>query len=300
MRIAVTGMRGQLATALAEAGRAADATISLIGRPQLDLLDTTTIAPAFQHIDADVVINAAAYTAVDAAEAERDQALAINATAAGVLAEVTAARGIPLIQISTDYVFDGNGSRPYLETDAPGPQTVYGQSKLEGERRVAAANPRHAILRTSWVYSPWGHNFVRTVLRLAATRPELTIIHDQHGCPTYAPDLAEACLHIARRLIQASDDDPVWGITHIAGSGTTTWFDFATEILARAANGERPIPKIRPIESQDYPTPARRPLNSRLDCTRADVVFGVRLPHWTSGVERCLGRLSTSDQEIRT
>ena len=200
MRLAVTGREGQVATALARAGALAGIEVVRLGRPELDLERPETIAPALQAVRPDVVVSAAAYTAVDQAESEPERARRINAQAPGVLAEAAARLGAPIVHLSTDYVFDGEKRAPYTEADATGPVTVYGATKLQGEQAVAAGHPRHVILRTAWVYAPWGKNFVRTMLRLAEAREEVGVVADQHGCPTYAPDIADAVLAIAAAL----------------------------------------------------------------------------------------------------
>lgn len=288
----VVGSTGQLARSLALA--AADhPTLNLVamGRPSLDLLDRGLLVSALKLARPTIVINAAAYTAVDRAENEQEQASAINCEGAGALAEVTMRFEIPLIHISTDYVFDGRKTGAYLETDAPNPQTVYGRSKLAGEERVAAANPRHLILRTSWVYSAFGSNFVKTMLRLAGERTELRVVADQYGNPTHAGDLASAILQAASQLARKGADGDVWGLYHVAGQGHTTWHGFAQAIVAAAVRyGGKQIP-VRAIGTADFPTPAQRPANSRLNCDKFTKVFGLRLPPWTDGVDRCVRQL---------
>ena len=238
----------------------------------------------------DVIINSAAYTAVDKAESEAPAALALNRDGARMLAEAAAKRGAAIIHISTDYVFDGSKPAPYLEDDPTGPINVYGWSKLEGEQAVVGANARHVIARTSWVYSPTGANFVKTMLRLAGERKELRIVDDQIGNPTYAPHLAKALLQIARSVLE---DEPGqrWGTYHLAGAGTVSWCGFAREIFRVSATLGGPSADVAPIATADYPTPARRPANSRLDCSKAESTFGVVLPDWRAGVHDCVVRL---------
>ncbi len=292
LRLVVTGREGQVVRSLIEAAPAAGIEVIALGRPDLDLAHPETIAAAIAAARPDVVVNAAAYTAVDQAEAEPEVAHLINATAAGAVAEAAAALGVPVIQISTDYVFDGTAGVPYGEEAAVGPTGVYGASKLAGEWAVAAANPDHVILRTAWVYAPFGKNFVRTMLRLGETRDEVRVVSDQHGCPTYAPDIAEAVIQVARNLKASPGDKTLRGVFHMAGAGETTWAGFAEAIFAfSGARGGRAV-KVVPIPSHEYPTPARRPANSRLDCERLARVHHVRLPAWPEALQRCLARLA--------
>ncbi len=193
--------------------------------------------------------------------------------------------GVPVIQLSTDYVFDGSKPTPYVETDATAPLSVYGASKLAGEEAVAAANPRHVILRTAWVYSARGSNFLLSMLRLARERPKLAIVDDQHGSPTHAADIAAGVVTVARTL---ADGGGATGVFHMTAGGETSWCGFAREILAASARLGGPSVPVEPIATADYPTPARRPRNSRLDCTRIAETYGIRLPHWTAAVERCV------------
>lgn len=283
LRLVVIGTQGQLARSLAEI-TGADISVTCIGRPQLDLAHPGGIAAALADLQADVVVNAAAYTAVDKAESEADLAFRINRDGAGAVAAVCAMRDLPLIHISTDYVFDGTKAGAYHEEDACNPQGVYGASKLAGEQAVQAAKPDAVILRTAWVHSPFGNNFVKTMLRLSAERDRLRVVADQHGSPTYAPDLAVAIITIARQMA-ASRGMP--GIFHLAGTGATTWRDFAVAVMAAAGRG---IP-VDPITTADYPTPARRPANSVLATGRIEAAYSVCLPSWQEGVTRCVARL---------
>ncbi len=219
--------------------------------------------------------------------------MAVNGAGAGAVAEAARALGVPIVQISTDYVFDGSKGAPYVETDPTGPLNAYGRSKLAGEQAVAAANPDHAILRTSWVYAAEGKNFLRTMLALAETRPELKIVADQRGAPGYAPDLADAVLKVCRNLLAVPEDRALRGVFHMTGAGEATWADFAEAIFAGAAARGGKAAKVTPIPTTDYPTPAARPLNSRLDCTKLQRVHGVTLPAWRDGLERCLDRVFT-------
>lgn len=284
LRIAVIGMQGQLARALAEAGNAAVA-VTCIGRPQLDLAKPESVAAALAAQPADLVVNAAAYTAVDRAESEPDLALAINRDGAAAVAAACARRRLPLIHLSTDYVFDGTKAAPYREDDSCQPQGVYGRSKLAGEQAVQAACPGAVILRTAWLHSPFGGNFVRTMLRLAGEGQALRVVADQKGSPTYAPDLAAAILAMAPPL--AGGDAALSGIFHLAGAGAASWHDFAVAIMAAAG---RTVP-VTAITTADYPTPAKRPANSVLDTAKIAAAYGIRLPPWQDGLRRCVARL---------
>ena len=290
IRVAVTGREGQVVRALMERGPAAMADVVPLGRPALDLADPAGLLDAFRSEMPDVIVNAAAYTGVDKAESESEQAWAINAAGAKAVAEAAAALGVPVIQISTDYVFDGTLDRPYREEDLTAPLGIYGQSKRAGEEAVAAATLNHAILRTAWVYSPFGANFVKTMLRVAAGRDELTVVADQRGCPTSALDMADAILRVARNLVERPDAD-LRGTFHMSGTGETSWADFAKAIFAASAAAGGPSARVKPITTAEYPTPARRPANSRLDCAKLERVHGVALPAWQGAVERCVTRL---------
>lgn len=268
-------------------------TLIALGRPQLDLERLETIAPAIIASRPDVIVNAAAFTAVDLAESQEDAARLVNGTAAGEVAKAAAALGKPVIQISTDYVFDGSLERPYLEDDRVAPISAYGRSKLDGERAVAAATPNHAILRTAWVYSPFGKNFVRTMLRVAETRNEVGVVADQAGCPTNALDIADAVFAVARNLAERPDDPALRGVFHMGAQGDAVWADVAEAIFAeREALGGNPI-QVKRIATADYPTPATRPANSRLDSSRLAEIHGVTLPHWQGALAACVRRLLT-------
>ncbi|MBN9600193.1 MAG: dTDP-glucose 4,6-dehydratase [Afipia sp.] len=289
--ILVTGKSGQLACCLRDAaGRRKMALVS-IGRPDLDLAAGSDIDDVVARIAPSAIINAAAYTAVDKAEAEPQSAYMINCDAAARLAAVARKMDIPFVHVSTDYVFDGNKPSPYDEADRPAPLGVYGQSKLAGEAAVMDACPHAVVIRTSWLYSPYGHNFVRTMLRLAAAPNIVRVVGDQVGTPTSAVDLADGLLKIAQRLI-AEQADHLSGVYHLAGRGETSWHGFAQDIFAGLARRGQPVPELQTITAEDYPTPARRPRNSRLDSSRAERVFQVRLPPWQNSLEDCLDRLA--------
>jgi dTDP-4-dehydrorhamnose reductase len=293
MRILVTGVSGQIARSLAEASRGlADAEVRLAGRPELDLTRPQSILPAMVAFRPDVVVNAAAYTAVDRAEAEPDLAHAVNCEGARAVAEAAAQLQAPVIQLSTDYVFDGRSRAPYREADETAPLNVYGRSKLAGERAVAEANPRHLILRTSGVYAPYGANFVRTMLRRAAEGGTLSVVDDQVTCPTFAPDISEAILTIARRWADGGWRAEHAGVTHLAGPDAVSWHAFAERVVAGARDRGGRWVSVAPIKTAQYPAPARRPANSRLATERLSAVFGIRLPRLEESLARCLDQLA--------
>ncbi len=285
MSILVIGGAGQLATALA--GLAGPA-VRQAGRPGLDFDRPDTVRTAFRDAQPALVVNAAAWTAVDAAEAEPDAARRANTDGPALLAALCADAGIPLIHVSTDYVFDGLKGAPYVETDPTSPTGVYGATKLDGERAVLAANPRSVVLRTSWVYSATGKNFVRTML--GAKAPRLRVVADQLGCPTAALDLARAVLDVAS-LLQAGWRDEYAGVFHAAGTGWTSWHGLAVATFEEAARHGRPAPPVDAIATADWPTPARRPPDSRLDCSKLSDVFGVTLPAWRPSLAQVVDAL---------
>lgn len=290
MKIAVTGAKGQVATALAErAGPCVE--IVTLARPAFNLEDRASVLAGLEAARPDAVVNAAAYTAVDKAESEEDVATRVNGDGAGYVAEAAARLGVPLLHLSTDYVFDGALDRPYCEDAPTGPTGAYGRSKLLGEQRVAESGAESVILRTAWVYSPFGANFVRTMLRLNEVRDEVAVVADQRGNPTSALDIADALLAIAVRL--KSDPSPTLrGVFHMTGAGDATWADFAEEIFAAAqARGRRPT-RVKRIATADYPTPARRPPNSRLDNAKLKREYGLVLPDWRASVAQCCARLT--------
>jgi dTDP-4-dehydrorhamnose reductase len=295
LRIAVTGTAGQVVRALDERAGGHAVTMLPLGRPGLDLAAPESVAPALRAARPDAVVNAAAYTAVDKAESEAGLALAVNGAGAGAVAEAAAVLGIPVLQLSTDYVFDGTGDRPWREDDPTAPLGSYGRSKLAGEAAVRHATRDHAILRTAWVYSPFGQNFVRTMLRLARTRETVTVVADQHGCPTSALDLADGLLRVARNLVERPAEAGLRGTFHMAGAGDTSWCDFARAVFAAAAVRGGPSARVEPIATADYPTPAQRPRNSRLDCGKLARVHGVALPPWPGSLDACVARLLESD-----
>jgi dTDP-4-dehydrorhamnose reductase len=296
--ILVTG-GGQLATALDGAAAARGVALVRVARPAFDFDRPDMIGAAIERVAPSVIVNAAAYTRVDAAETDREAAWRANADGPRLLAEWTAARDMPLIHISTDYVFDGLKGLPYIETDTVLPQGVYAESKLAGERAALAANPRTIVLRTSWVYAATGHNFVRTMLALGATRCRLRVVADQKGCPTAAADLAEAILTIIAIWGRSGWSATDGGIYHAAGSGWTTWHGLAEAIFADAARLGRRAPAVEAITTADWPTPARRPPDSRLDCARLEARFGVRLPDWRASLARTITAIIGAKEQVR-
>lgn len=285
MKILISGQHGQVSR---ELQRRLSATCELVvlGRDQLDLAHPHQIRQQVQRVRPDLIINAAAHTAVDQAESEPEAAFAINATAPGILAEEALALDIPLIHYSTDYVFDGSKSEPYNEADAPNPLGVYGKSKLAGEQAITAVQGKHLILRTSWVYSSHGRNFLLTMQRLLQEKPELRIVADQIGAPTWAGTIANSTLALIERW-QAGQIG-AWGTYHLTAQGETSWFGFAQAIGEALRQQGKPCATLVPIPSSDYPTPAARPLNSRLDCTRLKREWAVSQPDWQTALRECL------------
>ncbi|MFC3526993.1 dTDP-4-dehydrorhamnose reductase [Paracoccus mangrovi] len=277
----VFGRSGQVATELARLAPEA----RFLGRDAADLTDPEACARAIRDSGCAMVINAAAYTAVDRAETDADIARAVNADAPAAMARAAAALGVPFLHISTDYVFDGSGTQPWVETDPTGPLGVYGATKLAGERDIAAAGGQWAVMRTSWVFSAHGANFVKTMLRLGAERDELRVVADQHGGPTPAADIAQACLTMAEAM---RADASRGGIYHFSGAPDTSWAGFACEIMAQAGLSCH----IVDISTSDYPTPARRPANSRLNCAAISRDFGIARPDWRAGLAKVLQELN--------
>ncbi len=287
--ILVTGGSGQLASSLNQCG---GPRIHRVGRPEFDFDRPDSIESSFRRIAPAAVVNAAAWTAVDAAESDPEGAARANRDGPAALAALCRQAAIPLIHVSTDYVFSGDKGEPYTEADPVSPTGVYGRTKAEGEQAVLAANPRSIILRTSWVYSATGKNFVRTMLNAGAKNPTLKVVGDQCGGPTSADDLAAAIIDILVQIEAGGWKDSYAGIYHAAGAGETTWHGLAVATLEDAAKHGRAMPQVIAIRTEDWPTPAKRPADSRLDCGKLEQVFGVRLPAWrrslTSTVERLL------------
>jgi dTDP-4-dehydrorhamnose reductase len=288
MRVVVFGRTGQVARELARAAAARGVALTALGRENADLADPAACRAAIAATQADAVINAAAYTAVDRAEREPALARAINAAAPGAMAEACAARGLPFLHLSTDYVLDGRPGRPWREADAPGPLGVYGRSKLEGEAAVAAAGGEHVILRTAWVFSAYGGNFAKTMLRLGAERDAIRVVDDQIGGPTPARAIADALLTVADAFLAGRGTS---GVFHFAGAPAVSWADFARAIFALRAETGGPGPEIVAIPTSEYPTSARRPANSVLDCTRIAATYGIAQPDWRAGLAAVLEEL---------
>lgn len=296
MRLLVTGTQGQLARSLVERA-ASHPQFELVaaGRPELDLEIPGSAAAAVRSIAPDVVINAAAYTAVDQAEDEPDRAMRINGEAAGELAAAARAIGAPIIQISTDYVFDGRSAAPYAEDAPTNPIGAYGRSKLAGEERVRQANPDHLILRTAWVYSPFGHNFVKTMMRLAQTRDGLTVVADQIGNPSSALDLADGILAMLEGW-RDGERIGLGGTYHLAGTGSASWFDFARAIFDECRARGLPAAEVEPIRTADWPTKAARPANSQLDSSKFSQDFDWQMPDWRQSMANAVSRLCSCPQ----
>jgi len=298
MRIVVTGgPYGQVLESLLEVGPTRGHEVAPVGPPELDLAgDTRAIFEALRAARPEAIVSAAAYTAVDKAEGETDLAFAINARGAGAVAAAARELGVPIVHISTDYVFDGSKESPYVEDDPTSPTSVYGASKLAGEDAVLAEHGNSAILRTAWVYSPFSANFVKTMLRLASDRDEVGVVADQRGNPTSALDIASAVITVLENLAK-SEDRELRGLFHMTGTGEASWADFAEAIFAASAALNGPAARVRRISTSDYPTPAKRPANSRLDSSRLGRIHGVQLPDWRTSTEEVVTRLVRSNGE---
>lgn len=291
MRVLIAGREGQVARALVARFLPEGHKVTALEPPDLDLTNRAGIAAAMATAAPDLVVNAAAYTAVDRAEDQPELARAVNATGAGWLAAAAAAQGAPFVHFSTDYVFDGLKGAPYTEDDTTSPLGVYGATKAEGERLVLAANPRSVVIRTAWVCSADGANFVKTMLRLAKEHEELRVVADQHGAPTFAADLADAVARMAPRLLAAPAGDPAFGLFHLSGAPHTTWHGFTAEILEQAGRRGLSRSRLAAIATSDYPTKARRPADGRLDCAKIGRVHGIAPADWRVSLGRCLDLL---------
>ncbi len=295
-RILVLGATGQVGRALPGALGSLGEVIAL-DRKGADLSEPASLPAVVEAHHPDAIVNAAAYTAVDRAESEAELAMRVNGAAPGVLAEVAAARGIPLVHYSTDYVFDGTKSGAYREDDPTAPVSSYGRSKLAGETGIGAVGGRHLILRTSWVYASAGANFIRTMLRLAGAQEKLRVVADQVGAPTGAALIAQITAQVLGAMFDAPTGDPRWGVYHLAAGGETSWHGYARHLIARARELGFPLVAtpdgVEAIATSDYPTPARRPANSRLDTSHLRTTFGVALPDWREGVDEVLAQLRT-------
>lgn len=290
MRVAVIGRSGQLARAISMTAQRHDVEVNGFEPPDLDLLVPESVMAALTAHKPDIVINTAGYTSVFKAESEPELAMRINGDGAGVAAHAARKLGIPIIHISTDYVFDGRKTTPYVENDPPAPLNNYGRSKLEGENQVRAATPHHVIVRPSWVYSPFADNFVRTTLELAASQDEVAAAEDQVGCPTSAFDLAGGLLKIAR-VILAGPADEHHGTFHIVGQGAASWADLAERVLATSSRLGGPSARVRRLKGGEYSMPAMLPPNSRLDSAKLARVFGIRLRPWETAVDETVAQL---------
>ncbi len=287
MKILITGQHGQVSQAL-QAHLQGLGELMVLGSNQLDLAKPDQIREQIRAHRPDLIINAAAHTAVDQAESEPDAAFAINAIAPGILAQEAKALGIPLIHYSTDYVFDGSKPAPYTEADTPNPLSVYGQSKLAGEQAIAAAGGQYLILRTSWVYSNQGKNFLLTMQRLLQEKPQMRIVADQIGAPTWAGTIAGSTRALIERWL--AGEAGKWGIYHLTAQGETSWFGFAQAIGEHLHADGKACAELEAIPSSAYPTPAKRPLNSRLDCSRLQQQWHVSQPHWQDALRECLAQ----------
>jgi len=287
LRILISGQHGQVSQALQHSLKDMGELI-VLGRDQFDLSQPQSLRATVREIKPDLIINPAAHTAVDQAESEPELALTINGVAPGVLAEEAATLGIPLIHYSTDYVFDGSKNGPWIESDATNPLGVYGSSKLAGEQAIAAVGGQHLILRTSWVYSLVGRNFLLTMQRLLQEREKLTIVADQIGAPTWAGTIAQSTQQLIERW--QTGDAGAWGVYHLTASGETSWFGFAQAIGQQLIEQGKPCAALEPIPSSAFPTPAARPLNSRLDCSLLQREWGVSQPDWHDALLECLAQ----------
>jgi len=287
MNILVTGSNGQLGSELKSLAKNSSHHFDFTDVDELNICNEAEIDFYFSKNKFDMVINCAAYTAVDLAEKEIDKALLINSTAPRLLAEKCRLTRAAIIHISTDFVFDGSNCRPYREEDPVAPVNVYGQTKYEGELRVLKENPRSLIIRTSWLYSTYGNNFVKTMIRLGQSRDELGVIFDQVGSPTYAADLAKAILKIAGQLERLPDGDEKWGIYHFSNEGVASWYDFAFEIFKM----KKMKINLKPIRTRDYPTPARRPHFSVMDKSKIKSAFNLEILYWKESLSNCISRM---------
>jgi dTDP-4-dehydrorhamnose reductase len=289
MRVLVIGSGGQVGSELMRAAWPAGTVLRGLSRADLDVTDRAKVEATIRDAGCDLIVNAAAYTAVDRAESEVHAAFAVNRDGVAHIASACASAAIACIHLSTDYVFNGRKSEPYVEHDPIDPINVYGASKAAGEAELRERLEQHIILRTSWVYGVHGSNFVKTMLRLGAARDELAIVDDQTGCPTAAVSIAAAVVRIAGEL---GNDRARWGIYHYCDREPTTWYRFAQRIFEIETSRRRKVPSLRPISSAEYPTAARRPANSRLDCSRIEATFGVRRPSWHESLAQVMAELA--------
>lgn len=299
MTVIMTGRNGQVANALLERAGAVGTSIVSLARPNFDLTAspadiTEVVVEVGRKSGASLVVNAAAYTSVDNAEVEPQTAMLVNAAGAGAVAMAAKVLGVPLVHLSTDYVFGGAKKGAWVEADITCPLGAYGRSKLTGEQFVAQACVNHVILRTSWVYSPFGNNFVKTMLRIATKNETVRVVSDQFGNPTSAFDIADAIICMSRRLNKQPDESRLFGVYHLSGAGTTSWAAFATAIFASAERRGLPVASVVPVSTSAYPTPAKRPRNSALCTDKLFRVYGLQLPRWQDSLEVVLNRLGGS------
>jgi dTDP-4-dehydrorhamnose reductase len=287
MKILVTGSKGQLGSEIQSLAASSSHQFDFTDVDELNITDKKEIENYFRQKPFDLLVNCAAYTAVDLAEKEVDKALLINATAPRILAEKTKEMGVPVIHISTDFVFDGTAFRPYVEEDQVAPVSAYGQTKCDGEANVLKENPKSIIIRTSWLYSTHGNNFVKTMIRLGQSRDKIGVVYDQIGTPTYAKDLAKAIIRIIDTLEAEPQNQDKWGIFHYSNEGVASWYDFAYEIFR--------LKDIRidlmPLRTEEYPLPAKRPHFSVMDKAKIKSVFALRIPHWKDSLQECIAGL---------
>jgi dTDP-4-dehydrorhamnose reductase len=289
VKILVTGREGQVARSLLERAALLEGVeVEAVGRPELDLADPASVIREITARQPDIVVSAAAYTAVDKAEDEPELAMAVNAAGAEAVARAAAMLGVPVIHLSTDYVFGGERESPYAEDDEPAPRSVYGRTKLAGELAVAAANPRHVILRTAWLYSPFGRTFVKVMLSAARQREEIQVVSDQWGNPTSALDVADGILHVARRVCGGEES---FGLFHLAAAGDTSWSGFAEHIFEASRDAGGPFARVKPIPTSEYPAKAKRPLNSRLVTDKLSRIYKWQAPDGRASCELVVRRL---------
>ncbi len=296
MRLAITGRNGQVTRAIQERAVGKDFDLILLARPHCELSETVSVKNAVVSTRPDIIISAAAYTAVDRAENEPRIAHSINTAGVRAIGEAACEIGIPVLHLSTDYVFSGEKQSPYTEADIVGPQSVYGLSKLAGEQALAETNPNHVILRTAWVYSPFGTNFVKTMLKIARERGEVRVVADQFGNPTSALDIAAAVLMIARAVLQHPNDPKLRGVFHLAAAGEASWAAFAASVFEISEQLGGPAARVIPIPSSAYATAAKRPANSRLCCDKLASTYNIALPNWRASLGETVRRLLNGER----
>lgn len=299
MTILITGKGGQIASCLGKMAFESGIDFKSVCRRQLDLTDLESIECTIFSIQPSVVINAAGFTDVESAEVTCLKNLAANSIGAGNLAAVCEQNNIPIIHLSSDYVFAGDQSSAYIETDEPCPINSYGLSKLDGEQLVTARNPQHVIVRTAWLHSSYGKNFVKTMLKLARNNPEIQVVNDQYGCPTYGPDLAGGIFKIVDKIASAEKKHRLWGLYHLVNSGYTNWYDLAREVFARSATLDGPTAQVIPIPTNEFGSKVKRPANSRLDCYKIEKRLDISLPSWQIGISGCVTELLNQNSNFK-